>query len=87
MLETRERSRRNRTDAFALAGAMAMASAIAGWFYPPILLSFALSVHLLVGSTAMRPAAKDYGTAVPHFVGIGTSSSRSPRSQFVAQGD
>jgi hypothetical protein len=42
MLETRERSRRNRTDAFALAGAMAMASAIAGWFYPPILLSFAL---------------------------------------------
>src|SRR5271163_813863 len=30
-----------------------------------------LSVHLLVGSTAMHKAVEDYGTTVPRFVGTG----------------
>jgi Mlc titration factor MtfA (ptsG expression regulator) len=42
MLVTPERNRRNRNHAFALAGALAGMSALAGWFYSPALLSLVL---------------------------------------------
>ena len=72
MLVTIEGNRRNRNHAFALAGAAAVMSVVVGWFFHPVLLSlWSLSVHLLVGSTAMRTAVEDYGTTVPRFVGTG----------------
>ena len=35
MLVTPENNRRNRNHALALAGVMAVTSAVAGWFFPP----------------------------------------------------
>ena len=43
MLVTPENNRRNRNHALALAGMAAVASTVAGWFSPPVLLSLALS--------------------------------------------
>ncbi len=43
MLVTIEANRRNRNQAFALAGAAAVVSVVAGWFYHPVLLSVLLS--------------------------------------------
>ncbi len=43
MLVTPESNRRNRNHALAFAGAAAMASAVAGWFFHPILLALGLS--------------------------------------------
>ena len=43
MLVTLDRNRRNRNHAFALAGATALTSAVAGWFWHPVLLSLGLS--------------------------------------------
>jgi Mlc titration factor MtfA (ptsG expression regulator) len=56
MLVTPERSRRNRNHAFALAGATAVASAVAGWFYPLALLSLGLSpcIYWLVRRRCVR---------------------------------
>ena len=42
MLVTRENNRRNRTHAFVLVGAMAMMSAVAGWFFARAILSLGL---------------------------------------------
>ena len=42
MLVTLENNRRNRNHAFALAGAPAVTAAVAGWFWPPVLLSLGL---------------------------------------------
>ena len=42
MLVTPENNRRNRNHAFAIAGATAVAAAVAGWFWPPVLLSLGL---------------------------------------------
>ena len=42
MLVTPEINRRNRNRALALAGVTAAASAVAGWFFPPVLLSLGL---------------------------------------------
>ena len=42
MLVTPENNRRNRNHALALAGVTAVASAVAGWFFPPVLLSLGL---------------------------------------------
>ena len=77
MLVTPESNRRNRKHALTLAGAMAVASALPGWFLPSCAsLSGPLSVRLLVGSAALPPAVEDYGTAVPRFVGTGSSIAR-----------
>jgi Mlc titration factor MtfA (ptsG expression regulator) len=56
MLVTPERSRRNRNHALALAGAMAVMSALAGWYYPPALLSLALCplIYWLVRRRCVR---------------------------------
>ena len=79
MLVTPKRNQRNRKHAIALAGAMAVMSALAAWCDPLCAsLSGPLSVHLLVGSAALCPAVEDYGTAVPRFVGTDTSISRRP---------
>jgi len=43
MLVTPERNRRNRDQAFVLAGGAAAVSLVASWFFPPALLSLALS--------------------------------------------
>ena len=56
MLVTPERSRRNRKHAIALAGAMAVMSALAGWSYPPALLSLGLCpfIYWLVRRRCVR---------------------------------
>ena len=70
MLVTAENDRRNRNHALALAGALAGASAVAGWFFPPLLLSFCLCpLSYWVSPTALPPAFEDHETAVPRFVG------------------
>src|ERR1700738_2620364 len=56
MLVTADRGRRNRNHALALAGAMAGMSALAGWFWPPALLSLALCplIYWLVRRRSVR---------------------------------
>ena len=56
MLVTPENNRRNRNHALALAGVMAVASAVAGWFFPPVLLSLGLCpfVYWLVRRRCLR---------------------------------
>jgi hypothetical protein len=56
MLVTIEGNRRNRNHAFALAGAAAVTSAVAGWFFHPVLLSLVLSpfIYWLVRRRCIR---------------------------------
>ncbi len=42
MLVTPANNRRNRNDALAIVGVMAVTAAVAGWFLPPVLLSLGL---------------------------------------------
>ena len=56
MLVTPERNRRNRDQAFALAGGTAVVSLVAGWFFHPALLSLGLSpfIYWLVRRRCVR---------------------------------
>ena len=56
MLVTLESNRRNRNHAFALAGAAAVMSVFAGWFYYPVLLSLGFSpfIYWLVRRRCVR---------------------------------
>ena len=56
MLVTIEGNRRNRNHAFAIAGAAAVTSVVAGWFYHPVLLSLGLSpfIYWLVRRRCVR---------------------------------
>jgi MtfA peptidase len=56
MLVTPERSRRNRNLALVLAGAAGVACAVAGWFWPPLLLSLGLCpvIYWLVRRRCVR---------------------------------
>jgi hypothetical protein len=56
MLVTLERNRRNRNQAFALAGGTAAASLVVGWFFHPVLLFLGLSpfIYWLVRRRRLR---------------------------------
>ena len=56
MLVTRESNHRNRNHAFALAGTTAVASAVAGWFFPPAILSVGICplIYWLVRRRCVR---------------------------------
>jgi hypothetical protein len=77
MLVTADRSRRNRNYALALAGAMAGMSALAGWFWPPALLSLALCplIYWLVRRRCVR-RLRIMEQPFTRCVGTGTASSR-----------
>lgn len=78
MLVTRENNRRNRNHALALAGMAAVASTVAGWFSPPVLLSLVgtLSVDLLVDPASLPPEVAGHEATVPRCVGRGVAISR-----------